>query len=79
MPGSERISLACVVNASSSPRNAADLANWVITTTFPTLQSLGLGLAYGLYTAFAVLSFFFVWKFVSETKGRELEEMTGSV
>ncbi len=34
------------------------LANWAITTTFPTLQSLGLGLAYGLYTAFAVLSFF---------------------
>ena len=55
------------------------LANWAITTTFPTLQSLGLGLAYGLYTAFAVLSFFFVWKFVSETKGRELEEMTGTV
>ncbi len=52
------------------------LANWAITTSFPTLQSLGLGLAYGLYTAFAVLSFFFVLKFVSETKGRELEEMT---
>jgi SP family sugar:H+ symporter-like MFS transporter len=55
------------------------LANWVITTTFPTLQSLGLGLAYGLYTAFAVLSFFFVLKFVSESKGRELEEMTNAV
>jgi SP family sugar:H+ symporter-like MFS transporter len=52
------------------------LANWAITTSFPTLQTLGLGLAYGLYTAFAVMSFFFVWKFVSETKGRELEEMT---
>lgn len=55
------------------------LANWAITTTFPTLQSLGLGLAYGLYTAFAVLSFFFVWRFVTETKGRELEEMTSGV
>jgi SP family sugar:H+ symporter-like MFS transporter len=52
------------------------LANWAITTSFPTLQNLGLGLAYGLYTAFAVLSFFFVLKCVSETKGRELEEMT---
>jgi MFS transporter, SP family, sugar:H+ symporter len=55
------------------------LANWAITTTFPTLQSVGLGLAYGLYTAFAVLSFFFVWKFVSESKGRELEDMTNAV
>lgn len=53
------------------------LANWAITTTFPMLQHLGLGLAYGLYTTFAVLSFFFVWKFVRETKGRELEEMSG--
>jgi MFS transporter, SP family, sugar:H+ symporter len=52
------------------------LANWAITTSFPTLQNLGLGLAYGLYTAFAVLSFFFVLKFVQESKGRELEDMT---
>jgi MFS transporter, SP family, sugar:H+ symporter len=52
------------------------LANWAITTSFPTLQNLGLGLAYGLYTTFAVLSFFFVLKFVTESKGRELEEMT---
>jgi SP family sugar:H+ symporter-like MFS transporter len=51
------------------------IANWLITVTFPTLQNLGLGLAYGLYTAFAVLSFFFVWQFVTETKGRELEDM----
>jgi SP family sugar:H+ symporter-like MFS transporter len=52
------------------------LANWGITTSFPTLQNLGLGLAYGVYTAFAVLSFFFVLKFVQESKGRELEDMT---
>ena len=52
------------------------IANWLITTTFPTLQNLGLGLAYGMYTAFAVLSFFFVWRFVKESKGRELEDMT---
>ena len=52
------------------------LANWAITTSFPTLQNLGLGLAYGVYTAFAILSFFFVWKFVKESNGRELEEMT---
>lgn len=51
------------------------LANWAITTSFPTLQNLGLGFAYGFYTACAVLSFFFVLKFVTESKGRELEDM----
>ena len=51
------------------------LANFVISTTFPALASVGLGLAYGLYTAFAVLSFFFVLKLVRETKGKQLEDM----
>jgi SP family sugar:H+ symporter-like MFS transporter len=52
------------------------IANWTITVTFPSLQNLGLGVAYGLYTAFAMLSFFFVWKFIQESSGRELEDMT---
>ncbi len=52
------------------------IANWLITVTFPTLQHLGLGLAYGLYTTFAVLSFVFVWRFVKESNGRELENMS---
>lgn len=30
-------------------------------------------MAYGLYTAMAILSFFFVLRFVKETRGRELE------
>ena len=51
------------------------LANFVVSQSFPILASSGLGLAYGLYTGMAVLSFFFVWRFVRETKGRELEEM----
>jgi SP family sugar:H+ symporter-like MFS transporter len=51
------------------------IANWLVSTTFPSLKDAGLGLAYGLYTAAAVLSFVFVWKFVRETKGRELEDM----
>ena len=50
------------------------VANWAISTTFPVLKNVGLGLAYGLYATFAVLSFFFVWRFVQESKGRELEE-----
>jgi SP family sugar:H+ symporter-like MFS transporter len=53
------------------------IANWVISTTFPALKNAGLGFAYGLYTFFAILSFVFVWRFVVESKGRELEDMTG--
>ncbi len=51
------------------------IANFVVSTTFPPLAAVGLGLAYGLYASFAVLSFFFVWKLVRETKGKELEQM----
>jgi SP family sugar:H+ symporter-like MFS transporter len=51
------------------------VANWLVSTTFPALADVGLGLAYGIYTASAVLSFFFVWRFIRETKGQELEEM----
>ena len=55
------------------------VTNFLITTTFPPLASIGLSFAYGLYTLFALLSFFFVlWK-VQETKGVELEAMTGDV
>jgi sugar porter (SP) family MFS transporter len=55
------------------------LTNFLITTTFPPMAAVSLVLAYGLYTAFAAISFFFVlWK-VDETKGRELEDMTGDV
>jgi SP family sugar:H+ symporter-like MFS transporter len=53
------------------------IANWIISTSFPALKNAGLGLAYGLYTAFAVLSFIFVLRFVKESKGRELEDMSG--
>ena len=53
------------------------VANWVVTTSFPPLKDAGLGLAYGIYTTFAVLSLLFVLKFVRETKGVELEDMPG--
>jgi MFS transporter, SP family, sugar:H+ symporter len=46
-----------------------------VSTTFPTLQAVGLGFAYGLYTLFAALSLVFVARRLRETKGRELEEM----
>ncbi len=53
------------------------IANFVVSETFPGLAKASLGLAYGLFTLFAVLSIFYVWKFVKETKGAELEAMDG--
>jgi SP family sugar:H+ symporter-like MFS transporter len=52
------------------------VANFVVSTTFPTLKNIGLGYAYGLYALAAVLSFVFVWTLIKETRGRELEAMT---
>jgi MFS transporter, SP family, sugar:H+ symporter len=52
------------------------LTNFAVTMTFPILLgSVGLGGAYGLYTAFAAASFFIVRAIIRETKGRTLEEM----
>lgn len=54
------------------------LSNFGITMTFPImLASIGLGGAYGIYTLFALISIVFILKFISETKGKELEEMEG--
>jgi MFS transporter, SP family, sugar:H+ symporter len=55
------------------------VANWVITVSFPGLKDVSLGLAYGLYTTAAILSFLFVAKWVRETKGRTLEDMDTGV
>ncbi len=54
------------------------LSNFGITMTFPMLLAgVGLGGAYGLYTVCAIISIFFILKFIHETKGKELEEMKG--
>ena len=54
------------------------LANFLVTSTFPwMLANLGLGTSYVIYAVFAAISAAFVMRFVVETKGRELEEMTG--
>jgi SP family sugar:H+ symporter-like MFS transporter len=55
------------------------VANWAISTSFPSLKNAGLGLAYGIYAGCAFVSLLFVLRFVSETKGKELEEMTGDI
>ena len=51
-------------------------ANFGITMSFPVLLSgIGLGGAYSFYAICALISVFFVLKFVHETKGKELEHM----
>lgn len=54
-------------------------ANFAITMTFPIMlvsPQIGLAGAYGFYAIFAFISIFFVMRFVRETRGMELEEMT---
>jgi sugar porter (SP) family MFS transporter len=53
-------------------------SNFAIIMTFPILLAgIGLAATYGLYAAAAVISVFFVLKYVHETKGKELEQMEG--
>ena len=54
-------------------------ANFIVSTTFPALAAMGLSFAYGLYALMALLSFVFVLKYVAETKGRTLEQMSDAV
>ncbi len=51
------------------------LANWGVSVSFPSLADFSLVFSYGLYAAMALLALLFVFKFVKETKGRELETM----
>jgi len=53
-------------------------ANYLVAQSFPVMASkLGLATSYTFYAVCAVISFFLVQKFIHETKGKELEEMTG--
>jgi SP family sugar:H+ symporter-like MFS transporter len=53
-------------------------ANYLVVQSFPAMaDGLGLATTYALYTAGAVISFFLVRSFITETKGKELEEMQG--
>ncbi len=53
-------------------------ANYLITQAFPImLGSIGLAASYSFYGVCALISFFLVRQFITETKGRELEEMRG--
>ena len=53
-------------------------SNYLIAQSFPVMATkLGLAASYTFYAVCAVISFFLVQKFIHETKGKELEEMTG--
>ncbi len=52
------------------------IMNYVVSSTFITLSEWSVGGTYLIYAAFGFLSIIFVWKFVPETKGKTLEDMT---
>ncbi len=52
------------------------ITNYAVSATFIPLSEWSLGSTYLIYATFCALSIFFVWKFVPETKGKSLEDMT---
>jgi SP family xylose:H+ symportor-like MFS transporter len=50
-------------------------ANYFISSTYPAMMEFSGGLTYWFYGLMSILSFFFVWKMVPETKGKTLEEV----
>ncbi|MGF7140882.1 D-xylose transporter XylE [Roseimarinus sediminis] len=50
-------------------------ANYFISSTYPAMMELSGAMTYGFYGLMSVLSLFFVWKMVPETKGKTLEEL----
>ena len=52
-------------------------SNFLITITFPVLlASIGLGISYGIYATFGIVAFLIVKKYVTETKGKTLEDIS---
>ncbi len=52
------------------------IANFVVSSTYPTLEAFSITFTYVLYGVMSVLSAIFVWKMVPETKGKTLEDMS---
>jgi len=52
------------------------MANFVVSTSFPPIAAHSLTIAYGIFTAFALVSIFFVARKVPETMGKSLEEIS---
>ena len=52
------------------------IANFLVSATFPSLSAWSVGGTYCIYALMSLLSAVFVWKWVPETKGKTLEEMS---
>ena len=52
------------------------VSNFLVSSTFPSLSAWSVGGTYLIYAIMALLSIVFVWKFVPETKGKTLEDMS---
>lgn len=52
------------------------ISNFLVSATFPSLSAWSIGGTYCLYAFMALLSALFVWRWVPETKGKTLEEMS---
>ncbi|MDR1561480.1 MAG: D-xylose transporter XylE [Dysgonamonadaceae bacterium] len=50
--------------------------NFLVSSTFPPLYAFNPIVAYGIYGLMCLLAALFVWKYVPETKGKTLEDMT---
>ncbi|MCY1720833.1 D-xylose transporter XylE [Prolixibacteraceae bacterium Z1-6] len=50
-------------------------ANYFISSTYPAMMEFSGTLTYWFYGIMSIISFFFVWKMVPETKGKTLEEV----
>lgn len=48
------------------------LSNWLVVRLFPLIADLGLGLAYGIFAAFALVACIFAMKVLPETRNRSL-------
>lgn len=52
------------------------IANFLVSATFPSLSAWSVGGTYCIYALMSLASAIFVWKWVPETKGKTLEEMS---
>lgn len=50
--------------------------NYIVSSTFPAMYDFSPMFAYGLYGIICIIAAVFVWKWVPETKGKSLEDMT---
>ena len=50
-------------------------ANYLISSTYPSMMEFSGAFTYGFYGVMSLISLIFVWKMVPETKGKSLEEI----